>query len=114
MLIFELGGTPGVSPAVRALVREAERALRTRPAAGIVLNVSELQALDSAGVGELVRLYSVASRSKLSVAMSGANRRVLEVLRITRVDAFFPQYDDEANAVAGLLSQGVQSRGAGS
>jgi anti-sigma B factor antagonist len=105
VLILELIGALRASRVAQSLVPAAEQALKTSTVEGIVLNVSDLESLDSAGLAELVRLYTMAGSRKLPLAISGAKPRIVKVLEIARLEPFFPNYPDEEGAVDGVLSQ---------
>lgn len=106
VLVLELIGDLRAGRPLGTLLSATEAALGSKPeTAGIVLNVAGLFTSDSAGIAELVQLFTVAKKRGLSVAMSGAGKRLLDVLQITRVDTFFPQHADEAGAVASFAKK---------
>lgn len=105
VLILELIGALRASRVSHSLVPAVQQALQTASVAGIVLNMSDLESLDSAGIAELVRLYTFAGGKKLPLAVAGASPRILKVLEITRVDPFFPNYGTEDAAVDHVLSR---------
>ncbi|MBL8173110.1 MAG: STAS domain-containing protein [Bryobacterales bacterium] len=98
VLVLELVGDLRAGRPLGTLLSALEAGMKP-DTAGVVLNVKGLFTSDSAGIAELVQLYSTAKKKGLSVAMAGAGKRLLDVLQITRVDTFFPQYADEAAAV---------------
>ena len=66
---------------------------------GLVLNLADLTAIDSAGIGGLVAIHSSASRRRLRVVLVAVTPRIRELLAITRVDALFHFVLDEQSAV---------------
>lgn len=98
VLVLELNGDLRAGRPLGTLLSALEAGLQPNTA-GIVLNVSGLFTSDSAGIAELVQLYTTAKKRGLGVAMAGAGKRLSDVLQITRVDSFFAQYADEAAAV---------------
>ncbi|HEX6803730.1 MAG TPA: STAS domain-containing protein [Terriglobales bacterium] len=55
----------------------------------IVLEFSELETIDSSGIGELVLIYMRACATGREVRIAQANHRVLEVLQLTNVSSLF-------------------------
>ena len=90
-----------LSPTLRGFKKQIER-FCTAETTSVVLNLAEVSEMDSAGIGELVAMYSSAKRRGADVALVGIHPRLREMLRLTRVDALFTIYDDEAAAIAGL------------
>lgn len=66
----------------------------------ILLNLSALKRIDSAGIGELVGGAKVAERFQSSVRLVHVTGRVRNVLDISQVLPLFHVYDDEQDAVA--------------
>lgn len=63
-----------------------------------ILNLGRVEFLDSYGIGELVRCYSVVRQAGGEMKLAGVNQKVLEVLAISRLNTFFEIYsgDDAA------------------
>jgi anti-sigma B factor antagonist len=93
-----------LSPTLRGFKKQIER-FCTAETTGVVLNLAEVAEMDSAGIGELVAMYSSAKRRGADVALIGVHPRIREMLRLTRVDALFTIYDDEAAAVVALKAR---------
>jgi anti-sigma B factor antagonist len=66
----------------------------------ILLNLSEVSFLDSAGVGELVAGLRTAKRFGASLKLLKAGQRVQSTLYIARLLPIFELYDDEDEALA--------------
>ena len=66
----------------------------------IVLHLAELEFIDSAGLGLLVRYFTRTRNAHGTLAICALSPRVVEVLRITRLDAVFQTYATEADAIA--------------
>jgi anti-anti-sigma factor len=100
VLVLELIGDLRAGRPLGTLLAAAETAVAAKPeTTGIVLSVGGLFTSDSAGIAELVQLFTVAKKKGLGVAMAGAGKRLMDVLTITRVNTFFAQFADEAAAV---------------
>lgn len=64
-----------------------------------IVNLMRVEFLDSYGVGELVRSYSVVRQMGGELKLGGVNQKVLGVLEICRLDKFFEIYSDEGAAL---------------
>lgn len=66
----------------------------------IVLNLGDLQSMDSTGVAEIVASYKAIGASGGVLKIAAAKGHLLRLLRVTRVDTFIRLYDSEEEAVA--------------
>lgn len=65
----------------------------------LVLNLSEVQYMDSSGVGTLVELLRRVNAYKGKLALVGLTPRVRSVFEITKLDKFFAIHASEQEAV---------------
>lgn len=78
----------------------------------IVLNLSDLQYLDSSGIGELARIYVTVLKKGGELKVVGLARNVEEVLKITHLSQVFSEFPDEEAALQSFpLSQTDKSAG---
>ena len=70
----------------------------------IVLNLSAVPYIDSAGLGEIVRTYTTMSRQGGSLKLLGLTKRITDLLSITKLLTVFETYDNEADAVRSFSS----------
>ena len=64
-----------------------------------VLNLTELDYLDSSGVGELARNYLSIVKKGGVMKVVGLAPRVEEILKVTQLYRVFPEFPDEASAL---------------
>jgi len=64
-----------------------------------LLNLCEVEFIDSYGIGELARCFSVVRQSGGSLKLCAVNGKVREMLEVTRLHLLFEIYPDEAAAV---------------
>ncbi len=88
----DLHHTPAVH---KALVQACEQ----RPAK-LVVNLEEVDYMDSSGLGTLVEVFRRVHQYNGSFALCGANHRVQSVLEITRLDRFFKVFATEQEALS--------------
>src|SRR3970040_1904211 len=81
------------------ILREAIDELLAEGRRRILLNLSEVAFLDSAGVGELVAGLKTARRFGAELKLLNVGERVYSTLDMTRLLPTFETYDDEGEAV---------------
>jgi anti-sigma B factor antagonist len=65
----------------------------------ILLNLKDVTYIDSTGIGELVGAFTSVQRHGSQLKLLNPVTRVVNVLRITRLDHLFPVETDEAAAI---------------
>jgi len=66
----------------------------------IVLNLAGINYIDSTGLGELVSSYRLVKSQDGELKLMNLNKKVSDLLQITRLYAVFDIHNDEAQAVA--------------
>jgi anti-sigma B factor antagonist len=66
----------------------------------IVLNLAEVNYIDSSGVGELVSSFNTVAQEGGQLKLLHLTKRVHDVLTITRLLTVFPVFDNEQAAVS--------------
>ena len=67
---------------------------------GVVVNMEEIDYVDSTGIGELVGHLSRYQDQKIPLAFLNPKQRILKLLSITGLDKVFPIFDDLETAVS--------------
>ena len=83
------------SAALRSAIESLVKQKRNR----IVLNLRNLDYLDSSGVGELVRNYLTIIKSGGEMKVVGLSAKIEEILKITQLYKVFPEFPDEEAAL---------------
>jgi len=65
-----------------------------------ILNLAKVPYLDSAGLGEIIRCYTTLRKSGGNFKLLSPNRRIVDLLTITKLLDVFDSYDNESAAVA--------------
>ncbi len=68
--------------------------MRTDDSPALILDLSNVPFIDSAGIGALVNAQVSRTRSNRSMKLRGVNARVMSVFQITHVDTLFQLADD--------------------
>jgi anti-sigma B factor antagonist len=82
------------------LLRDKVNSLVQQDAKQILVNLSEVSYMDSAGIGELVRCYTTVTRRGGALKLFGLTKRVSDLLTITKLVTIFDTYESEREAVA--------------
>lgn len=75
--------------------------LKVRKAARVIVNLTNVAYIDSAGVACFVEALKVARESKQGLALFGLNRVAKEVFELTRLIRVFEVYGTEEEALRG-------------
>jgi anti-anti-sigma factor len=76
----------------------------------ILVDFTRVDYVDSTGIGFLIGIYTSVKKSPLGqFALAGANRRVREVLELTRLAQVIQLYPNEAAALEALDADGKSS-----
>ena len=79
--------------------RDAIRDLSAKGAKKVLLNLAEVSYIDSSGIGEMVSGFTTITNGGGQLKLLGLNKRVKDLLQITKLYTVFDAYDDEVNAV---------------
>jgi anti-sigma B factor antagonist len=66
----------------------------------ILLNLAEVNYIDSAGLGTLIGSYTTAKRDGGSLKLVNLTKRIRDLLAITKLITVFETFDNEAEALA--------------
>jgi len=65
----------------------------------ILLNLSEVSYIDSSGIGELVSAFTTVTNQGGQLKLNGLNKRVKDLLQITKLYTVFEVFDEESTAM---------------
>ena len=84
-------------------VRDALRDLISKGEKKVLLNLSEVSYIDSSGIGELVAGYTTISNQGGTLKLVGLNKRVKDLLQITKLYTVFDVHEEEAHALRSFV-----------
>jgi anti-sigma B factor antagonist len=67
----------------------------------VLVDLANVEYIDSSGVASLVEGYQLANTKKLSFGLVSASEAAIHVLKLARLDRIFPIYDSVGDAIAG-------------
>jgi len=85
-------GSVQLRDAIRDLIGKGERR--------ILLDLGDVNYIDSSGLGEMVSAYTSAKNQGASVKLLKLTKKVHDLLQLTKLYTVFDIYDDEASAIA--------------
>jgi anti-sigma B factor antagonist len=89
------------------VLREVVRELAEKGNRKIVLNLGEVHYVDSSGIGELVKTHTTMRNQGGKLRLVNLNKRIDDLLQMTRLAGVFDIERDEASALASLRSEAV-------
>ncbi len=88
------------SAALRGLVRQLLDLGRKQ----IVLNLADVQYIDSSGIGELVSSFTAVKKEGGELKLLNLTKKIHDLLLITKLFTVFDVYTDEAKAISSFTS----------
>jgi anti-sigma B factor antagonist len=97
VIVVQCNGRIVAGPEVQSLQYQMERAMREHR--DIVLQLEQVQFVDSSGIGALVRLVSSAKTSDHNVSLCALPQVLRKTLEVTNLLPLFKTYESEAEAI---------------
>jgi len=97
--ILDLEGPLKLGPAQEQF-RDQVQKLMDAGSTHLAINLAGVTDLDSSGIGALVRAYTMLNRAGGKCTFFSANKRVLMLLKMVRLDGVLSLAEDEATALA--------------
>jgi anti-sigma B factor antagonist len=91
---------------LRRTIRDLVESARTK----IILNLSQVNSMDSAGVGELAGAYVPVKSKGGELKFLNPTKKVHDMLKITQLDKVFEVYIDEQTAIRSFSESAGETR----
>jgi anti-sigma B factor antagonist len=65
----------------------------------IIINLADVNYVDSSGLGELISAFTTAKNRGITIKLLNLTKRIHELMQITKLYTVFDVYDDENTAV---------------
>lgn len=113
--IRSAGGPGGVQilyldgPLTLSTLFEFQDTVRKRHEGGLIIELSGVPYMDSAGLGAILGAFVSCQRSGRKFALANVPRRVLTLLEVAQVDKLVPRFDtlEAAEAAFGVKAEGA-------
>ena len=80
-------------------LRETLRDMVSKNQKKILLNLGDVSYIDSSGIGELVSGFTTVTNSGGQLKLLNLNKRVKDLLQVTKLYTVFDVHEDEAHAI---------------
>jgi anti-sigma B factor antagonist len=90
----------------RTKLRDLVHVLAASGARKFVLHLERVEFIDSSGIGELLRSHFVVRQAAGELKLACVNARVMDVLRISRMNTVFQIHSTEQEALKAFGDQG--------
>jgi anti-sigma B factor antagonist len=97
VIVLDISGRITLGESSNLIRQEIKTAVKTCPR--ILLNLSQVSYIDSGGLGELVGSYATVANSGGHMKLVNPQRRVTDLLQITKLYTIFEVHADEATAL---------------
>ncbi len=97
-----ISGAMTLSARLPKMSRELAETFARASLTGMIINLTDVTAIDSAGLGELVNIYKMTSDRKVRIALVGVDRRIRDMLALTHLDELLHCYETEAEAAGAV------------
>jgi len=65
----------------------------------IILNLEKVTAMDSSGLGEIIRSYTTAKKDSVDLVLLNPNEKIFDLLTLTKLVTVLPVFRDEKQAI---------------
>ena len=86
-----------------SVLRDALRDMVSKNQKKILLNLGDVSYIDSSGIGELVSGFTTVTNSGGALKLLNLNKRVKDLLQITKLYTVFDVHEDEAGAIRSFV-----------
>jgi anti-sigma B factor antagonist len=94
-----------------ATLRDTVHDLLSKGPKRILLNLGDVNYIDSSGIGELVSAFTAAKKQGAELKLLNLTKKVHDLLQITKLYTVFDVKEDEAVAVKSFGRQGAMASG---
>ena len=98
IVILDLEGALTLGPSLQFLRETARQSLTQSRTSGVIVNVKGVTLTDSAGLGELTVVYTLASKRGCRMILAGVGQSLRTMLEVTHLDGLLPIASDIAAA----------------
>ncbi len=100
--ILKISGDVNIRTAPR--LHDQTRKMTAAAPKRIIVDLEEVEYMDSSGVGVLVTSMKHANQANIPFGLAHVNERVHSILKLTRLTSIFQIFPDVASAIEGLQS----------
>lgn len=109
LAIFELSGSLTLGPSLGTLRESARQMFNGTKVSGVILRVADVTVTDSAGLGELTVVYTMANNRNCAIRLVEVSTSLKRMLEMTRIDELLPTSGSLASAKAELRGKAARA-----
>ncbi|HMK31563.1 MAG TPA: STAS domain-containing protein [Terriglobales bacterium] len=79
-----------------------QEAVRKDPPQALILDLAQVPYMDSAGLGSVVNAFISYQKNGRRLALIGVSERLMNLIKLTKVDMFLPVYSNASEAESKL------------
>lgn len=98
IVILDLKGRITSGPEAGSF-RESAGAVASRPSPNLILNMANVDYVDSTGLGAMVMIANTVKRNGGKIKLLNMNKRNIELLVMTKLATIFEIFNDELDAI---------------
>jgi anti-sigma B factor antagonist len=98
--IIEITGDITMSKGGDVMIKDKVNSLLQQGNRKLLVDLGNVSYVDSAGLGQLVQVYTTASKNGGALKLLRVTKRLKDLLVLTKLLTVFESYDDEKEAVA--------------
>jgi anti-sigma B factor antagonist len=99
VVIVDVSGRITLGDGGGMILKDKMRSLVQQGQKKVLLNLGEVNYMDSAGLGEIVQAYATVTKNGGAVKLLNVTKRIKDLLSITKLLTVFDTFDSEADAV---------------
>jgi anti-sigma B factor antagonist len=103
IIVLDITGEVKLGESAERLSEELSKLLTDQAVEGVVLDLENINYMDSTGLGELVGYLSRFQDSGKRLKLVNPNQTILKLLQLTRLDLVFKVYPSEEKALEDML-----------
>jgi anti-anti-sigma factor len=107
--IFDLSGSLTLSPSLSNLRESARQIFSANKPSGVILRVADVTSTDSAGLGELTVVYTMATNRNCPIRLVDVSASMKRMLEMTRIDELLPTSKSLTDAKAELRGKAARA-----
>jgi anti-sigma B factor antagonist len=99
VMIVDVSGKITLGDGGDAVLKDKMRSLVHQGQKKLLLNLGDVNYVDSAGLGEIVQSYATVNKNGGTLKLLNVTKRIKDLLSITKLLTVFETFDSEAEAV---------------
>jgi anti-sigma B factor antagonist len=103
IIVLDITGEVKLGESAERLSEELSKLLTDQAVEGVILDLENINYMDSTGLGELVGYLSRFQDSGKRLKLVNPNQTVIKLLQLTRLDLVFKVYSSEEKALEDML-----------